>query len=81
MGAWRSCGPPKSGPKVFIAGRFKGAHQADLVSPQGTIPTSGNTLDVPFVDYFRVENGKIVEHEVIWDQTGMMAQLGAMPPG
>ncbi|MGH9021703.1 MAG: ester cyclase [Acidimicrobiia bacterium] len=71
----------ESGTEVFISGRFKGTHQGDLVSPQGTIPASGNTLDMPFADYFRVEDGKIVEHEVIWDQMGMMAQLGAMPPG
>jgi ketosteroid isomerase-like protein len=36
---------------------------------------------MPFADYFRVRDGKIVEHEVIWDQMGMLAQLGALPAG
>lgn len=67
--------------EVYITGRFKGTHEGDLVSPEGTIPASGNALDMPFADYFRVSGGKIVEHEVIWDQMTMLGQLGAMPPG
>ncbi len=68
----------EGGNEVYITGRFKGTHSGDLVTPQGTLPASGNELDLPFSDYFRVEDGKIVEHEVIWDQLGMMAQLGAL---
>lgn len=70
----------ESGNEVFVSGRFKGTHEGDLVSPQGTIPASGRTLDLPYADYFRVDNGQIVEHEVIWDSMAMMGQLGAMPP-
>ena len=69
----------ESGEEVFVEGRFRGTHTADLVSPQGTIPASGKKLDLPYADYFRVKNGKIVEHHVFWDQVGMMAQLGAGP--
>ncbi|MGH9265417.1 MAG: ester cyclase, partial [Acidimicrobiales bacterium] len=69
----------EAGDEVYITGRFKGTHQGDLVSPQGTIPASGNALDMPFADYFRVRDGRIVEHEVIWDQLAMLGQLGAMP--
>ncbi len=68
----------EAGEEVYITGRFKGTHSGDLVTPQGTLPASGNALDMPFADYFRVQDGKIVEHEVIWDQLGMMAQLGAL---
>jgi len=70
----------ESGNEVFISGRFKGTHQGDLVSPQGTIQASGNPLDLPYADYFRVEAGKIVEHEVVWDYMAMLVQLGAAPP-
>ena len=68
----------ESGDEVYITGRFKGTHSGDLVSPQGTVPASGNQLDMPFADYFKVKDGVIVEHEVIWDQMGMMGQLGAL---
>jgi ketosteroid isomerase-like protein len=67
----------EAGGEVFIAGRFVGTHEADLVTPQGTLPASGRRLDLPYADYFRVADGTIVEHRVFWDQAGMLAQLGA----
>jgi steroid delta-isomerase-like uncharacterized protein len=67
----------ESGPEVVIEGRFRGTHTGDLVTPQGSIPASGRELDLPFADYFRVENGRIAEHRTYWDQATMMAQLGA----
>jgi ketosteroid isomerase-like protein len=70
----------EAGPEIYITGRFKGTHSGDLVTPQGTLPASGKQLDVTFADYFRVDGGKIVEHEVIWDQLQMMGQLGAPSP-
>jgi ketosteroid isomerase-like protein len=71
----------EAGDEVYVTGRFEGTHEGDLVAPQGTIPASGRSLAMPFADYFRVRAGKIVEHEVIWDQMGMLAQLGALPAG
>lgn len=69
----------EAGDEVYLTGRFKGTHQGDLVSPQGTIPASGSALNLPFADYFRVSGDRIVEHEVIWDQVTMLAQMGAGP--
>jgi steroid delta-isomerase-like uncharacterized protein len=71
----------EAGDELSIVGRFRGTHRGDLVGPDGAIPASGNTIDVPFMEYWRVERGRIVNHEVIWDQLGMLTQLGAMPPG
>lgn len=70
----------ESDDSVAVEGRFVGRHSADLVTPQGTIPASGANLDMPFADFFRVKDGRIVEHRVYWDQMGMIAQLGAGPP-
>ena len=63
--------------EVFVRGRFLGTHTADLVSPAGTLAASGNSLDLAFADYFRVKDGRIVDHEMIWDQLAMLAQLNA----
>ena len=63
--------------QVFVHGRFRGTHTADLVSPDGTLAATGNALDLAFSDYFRVQDGRIVAHEIIWDQMAMLAQLGA----
>lgn len=65
--------------EVYVAGHFKGTHSGDLVTPGGTLPASGKLLDLPFVDYWRVNDGKIVAHEVAFDQLTMLAQLGAGP--
>jgi hypothetical protein len=40
----------ESGDEVYVTGRFKGTHQNDLATPLGTIPASGNALDLLFVD-------------------------------
>ena len=68
------------GDEIYVTGRFKGTHTNDLETPLGTIVAKGNTLDLLFVDYFRVTNGKIVECEVVRDRVGMMIQLGASDP-
>ena len=70
----------ESGDEVYVSGRFKGTHSGDLASPQGTIPASGNSIDVPFAEYAKVRGGQIVDQEVIWDQMLMLGQLGALPP-
>jgi len=66
------------GDQVFLEGRFVGTHEGDLQSPDGTIPSSGNKLDLRFADYFKVADGRIVEHRTYFDQVDMLRQLGAM---
>jgi steroid delta-isomerase-like uncharacterized protein len=65
--------------EIYLSGSFGGTHTGDLPTPNGPIPASGKTLDLPFADYFRVEGGRIVAHETWWDQLTMLAQIGAMP--
>jgi ketosteroid isomerase-like protein len=70
----------ESGDEVYVTGRFKGTHQHDLATPLGTIVGSGRQLDLLFVDYFRVVDGKIVECEAVRDRLDMILQLGGAPP-
>jgi len=65
------------GSEVFVEGHFVGTHRGDLVSPQGTLPASGRSINVRFADYFKTADGKITDHRTYWDQAEMMAQLGA----
>jgi steroid delta-isomerase-like uncharacterized protein len=69
------------GETVVAEGRFVGTHDGDLVSPDGTIPATGNALTIPFLEIYRVVDGKITEQRTYWDQVSMMAQLGALPVG
>jgi len=71
----------ESGGDVVVLGRFRGTHTGDLHSPAGTIPASGNALDLRFMDYFKVVDGRIVDHQTIFDQMEMLSQLGALPGG
>lgn len=48
----------EAGDEIPVTGRFKGPHKNDLQTPLGTIVAAGKTLDLLFVDYFRVENGR-----------------------
>ncbi|MGH9279918.1 MAG: ester cyclase [Acidimicrobiales bacterium] len=68
----------ESGEEVCVLGRFQGTHEGDLVSPGGTIPATGRSLDMPFADYFQVRDGKIAAQESIFDQMTLLAQLGAL---
>jgi predicted ester cyclase len=69
----------ENGNEVFVGGTFAGTHTGDMVTPQGTMPASGGKLALPYADYFRVEGGKIVEHNVVFDQLTFASQLGAGP--
>jgi steroid delta-isomerase-like uncharacterized protein len=69
------------GDEVFVEGRFVGTHTGDMVTPQGTMPATGNKLEVRFADYFKASGGLITDHRTYWDQMEMAAQLGAAPPG
>lgn len=64
--------------EVYLEGRYLGTQTGDFVTPDGTLPASGRSIDLPFADYFKVRDGKIVEHRTYWDQATMMTQLGAM---
>ena len=58
---------------------FEGTHTAPLASPQGEIPATGKRLRGRGADVFRVQNGKIVEEHLYFDQVEVMTQLGLMP--
>ena len=69
----------ENGTEVFVGGTFGGTHSGDMVMPQGTIPASGNVLSLPYADYFRLADGKIAEHNVVFDNLTFLTQLGAAP--
>jgi predicted ester cyclase len=69
------------GDEVWVTGNFRGTQTGDLAGEQGTIPASGNAIDVPFAEVFTIRDGRIARQETYWDQMTMMAQLGALPAG
>ena len=63
------------GDKVVTRWTAHGTHQGELVS----IPATGNLSTVTGIAVDRFVNGKIVESWGIFDQFGMMQQLGVIP--
>ena len=63
------------GDHVAIRATYTGTQSG----PMGAFPASGNTVDGPFIAFFRIESGKIAELWVEWDNVDILTQLG-LPP-
>lgn len=63
------------GDKVVTRYTFSGTHQGDMM---GIAPT-GRQVTVSGIAIDRVVDGKGVEHWEVFDQMGMMQQLGVIP--
>ena len=66
----------EDGDTVIVEGVYSGTHTGDLVGPGGTVPASGRSFSLPYVDLFQVRDGRIVSHRIYWDNASLMAQLG-----
>lgn len=58
---------------------FEGTHDDTLVGPAGEIPATHRRLAGRGVQILRIENGKISEHRLYFDQVQVLTQLGLMP--
>jgi steroid delta-isomerase-like uncharacterized protein len=61
------------GDTVIGRGSWEGTHQGAF---QG-VPPSGARVKVPYMDIWRIEDGKFVENWVQMDMLGLMQQVGA----
>jgi steroid delta-isomerase-like uncharacterized protein len=68
-----------SGPWVVQEVKMEGTHTAPLESPTGTIPATYKKVVGYGVQLLRVENGKIAEARIYFDQLDQMIQLGLIP--
>jgi steroid delta-isomerase-like uncharacterized protein len=64
------------GDKVVIRWTMHGTHTREFM---GSTPT-GNPVSLKAIECFRIAAGRIVERWSIWDQLGLLQQLGAVPP-
>jgi len=58
---------------------FEGTHEETLARPEGEIPATHRRVRGEATEFFRVQNGKIVEDFLCFDQVQLLTQLGAMP--
>ena len=58
---------------------FEGTHDDTLSGPAGDIPATHRRLTGRGVQILRVEDGKVAEARLYYDQVQVMTQLGLMP--
>jgi steroid delta-isomerase-like uncharacterized protein len=72
----------ESGSTAVAEGTYRGTHTGPMMTPQGEIPATGKSIDLPFVTVFEARDGKISAHRAYWDNATFSMQLGLMPaPG
>jgi predicted ester cyclase len=59
---------------------FYGTHVATQKGQMGPFPPSNKQISLEFAGVHRVENGKLVETWLTWDNMSALAQLGHFPP-
>lgn len=60
---------------------YSGTQQGAMPTPEGMLPPTDRAMEMPFSGIFRLEDGKVAELWVTWDNLGILAQLGHFPPG
>ncbi len=65
-----------NGPLVAVHATYKGTQTGRM----GPFPASNRRLELPFIGILRIEDGKIAEIWVEWDNLNLLTQLGHFPP-
>lgn len=55
-------------------------YSGTMTGPMGNLAATGKSTAVKFLSIFRIENGRIAELWVEWDNVAMLGQLGLPPP-
>ena len=56
-------------------------YSGTLTGPMGNFPPTGKSMKSKFISIFRIEEGRIAELWVEWDNLAILTQLGLIPPG
>jgi predicted ester cyclase len=58
----------------------QGVNTGPLAMPDGSqLPATHRSVDVAAVEVARAEDGRIVEHRMVWDNMAFLGQLGLLP--
>jgi len=67
-----------SGEVVVVELALQGTHDGPLWLPQGILPPTGNQMDAPCCDVFKLENGRIQVFDCYPSGTVILGQLGVL---
>jgi predicted ester cyclase len=60
---------------VATRGFYQGTHRGEFMG----MPATGRRVEVPWISFDRIINGKLAEHRFLMDIQVMMQQLSAVP--
>jgi predicted ester cyclase len=63
---------------VAFEAEFEGTHQAPLEGPGGAIPATNRRITGKAAEILRIENGKVTEERLYFDQLEFLTQLGVI---
>ena len=67
--------------RVRVSGTHKGVGKRPINGGMLVgVPPTGKRFEVQHIRWYRIRDGKIVEHYAVRDDIGMMRQLGLIPP-
>ena len=67
-----------SGKDVVVEAITHGTQKGPLAFPTGEIAATGRTIELPFVNLFRVDRDRIISDRLYLDQLTFLRQLGVM---
>jgi steroid delta-isomerase-like uncharacterized protein len=62
-----------------VEGVWFATHTAPLATPDGDVPATGRTVDLPFVAMLRMRGGRIGSIHVYFDQLRFLGELDLLP--
>ena len=68
------------GPRVATEHIGRGTHTGPFVTPAGTIPATGRSVELRIAELYEVRDGKVRRLRAYYDSATMMRQLGLLPP-
>jgi steroid delta-isomerase-like uncharacterized protein len=67
-----------NGDQVVIEYDFVGTHSGPLATPTGPVPPTGKSVNLPGIEVYEVQNGKVTSLRTYFDAATMMRQLGLL---
>lgn len=64
---------------VVIEGVWIGIHSQTLATPNGDVPATGRSVELPFTVVFRFDGELVRSVHVYFDQLSFLSQLGLVP--
>jgi len=67
-----------NGDQVVVEYDFVGTHTGPLGTPTGQVPPTGKAVNIPGIEVYGLQNGKVTSLRTYFDAATMMQQLGLM---